>query len=499
MSEAIDLGRWSDIVGLVVAFATICGVAIALIVSWRSVAASYTLVRYALFHGQSLSRWQASKEVARQLFFAFRTRSLYRAVRLSVELQILRPPPTASTPEDYSRSGIRAADREHRRRLRRWRHDIDRLMSVLIAEIDGDGPVIRLGEWFEMSAAEDRILRYFAVVNDREAFYSLDTDRFISTVELRGGAVAPLYLLRGLLHKFDEDWSPIVDSYGRSVQDPGDILRRRVQGRELREFQAYLFDCWLLWGPSVPICTCRQWGGEIAVQLGHGDENNSTPLLLEPAELRQMEAALQPASQPRPLAVPVVVHARIRYGRGIPEERLSPVQQNIRNGLALVAKDLTIRGSVSDRPSTYYSAYVWVMFVILRENGRPLFQKEVWRGLLPFFEHVNIADGRTLQVFKQQLAHKALSAMQALVQPGDRVRFGFAAATDESGCGHKLRFEPAQPTVRDIMAELLKTDYRYLRDSGIVDLSASLGAPYSACHLPDVLEDYFTRLDALSA
>ncbi len=500
-----DSGDWndvvatsSDLVGLGLAFGTIIGIVIVVAISWQSVAASYVLVRHALYHDQSLSRWKAARDVARQLLRAFRTHSLYRVVRLSTELQIFRPPPPPKHPDDYSRAALKAAEREHRQQLAQWRRETSRLMSILIAEIDGDGPVIRLGEWFEISAAEERLRRYFAIVNDRAAYFSLETDECISTVEIRAGTVAPLHLLRGLLHKFEEDWAPVVDSYDRTIHDPSDILRRRVQTSDLRDFQAYLFDCWLLWGPSIPICTCRQWSGDVALQLGYGDENNSVPILLDNEALQRVEKALRPGEVLRPLALPVLMHARIRHGGSIPRERLPAAQQSIRSGLTLVARDLTIRGGESDRPGTYYSAYVWVIFVILRENGRPLFQKDIWRGLLPFFEHVNIADGKALQVFKQQLAHKALSAIGSLVAPGDRVRFGFAAATDESGCGSALRFEPSPPRIREILSGLLEDEYRGLREAGIIDLSPSLGPDYSACHLPDVLDAYFASLEGQS-
>ncbi len=46
--------------------------------------------------------------------------------------------------------------------------------------------------------------------------------------------------------------------------------------------QRFEFFCWLLWGPSIPACTCKRWRGSfIALQYGYGDENNSFPLLLE--------------------------------------------------------------------------------------------------------------------------------------------------------------------------------------------------------------------------
>ena len=79
----------------------------------------------------------------------------------------------------------------------------------------------------------------------------------LSRITINSGFVAPLHLLTGVLAYYDEEWTPVVDAYGRSVIRPGDPFVYR----EARKMQSFIFDCWLLWGPSSPICTCQEWHG----------------------------------------------------------------------------------------------------------------------------------------------------------------------------------------------------------------------------------------------
>ena len=47
-----------------------------------------------------------------------------------------------------------------------------------------------------------------------------------------------------------------------------------------------------------------------------------------------------------------------------------------------------------------YSAYLWSMFVICREDFEPLFNEQTWRGVLPFFEHANVAEEQTMATLR---------------------------------------------------------------------------------------------------
>src|SRR3989442_4581901 len=97
---------------------------------------------------------------------------------------------------------------------------------------------------------------------------------FLSEVHVASAYVAPLYLLTGQLGHFDDNWRAIVHAYAdvTSIHDP-------ISDESLRHLRAFQFACWIVWGPSIPICTCSSWNHEgkdaIGFQLGYGDENTS--------------------------------------------------------------------------------------------------------------------------------------------------------------------------------------------------------------------------------
>src|ERR1700733_10285680 len=80
-----------------------------------------------------------------------------------------------------------------------------------------------------------------------------------------------MHLVPGVLARYEEDWGPVIDAFGRAVVNSDDDFRYSAA----RELQLFIFDCWLMWGPSIPICTCPEWHGEVALQYGFGDEDNS--------------------------------------------------------------------------------------------------------------------------------------------------------------------------------------------------------------------------------
>lgn len=104
---------------------------------------------------------------------------------------------------------------------------------------------------------------------------------FLCPVVIRSGFLSPTFLVSGLLSEFDEDWKKIVWGYRLDMARlsspvPDDKL---AAFPALRKLQVFIWDCWIQWGPSVPICSSSNWSdGVIGLQYGYGDENNSLPL-----------------------------------------------------------------------------------------------------------------------------------------------------------------------------------------------------------------------------
>ena len=471
--------------------------AVAVLLFLRITWPSWRLLRRCLFSDRPVTGYAlALRELAVCFFYLLKTESLYRGARLRIEIELLCPKPQPAFPAPQSAEARRKAKDRFAQQSRKWRKDMRRTLSALVHMSRNGRPVIPIASWFRLTRAEPAINRYFDMLGADPSIVAHETDRFLSSVRIETGFVAPLHLMTGLLNRFDKDWEPVIEGYGRSVNMPRDALRRRGGATDLRALQAFLFDCWLLWGPSVPLCTCRQWRSAVALQFGYGDENNSLPLLGGDVLLQRFAAMLAAHEEPRPLALPAALTARIRRGSGIAERSVCHAQQGIRNGLVLDWEEIDpVGGSGDQLAGTYYSAYLWVMFVILKENGRPLFARNAWQDLLSFFDHANVADGATYRLLKRQFARKALGIVDMILSDEPRLRLGYGCGFDDSGCGSPLRFPQAAPRTRDLMAELLAGEFRRLATGGRLLIEADLGQDYTACHLPEVIDAYSRGLD----
>ena len=142
---------------------------------------------------------------------------------------------------------------------------------------------------FDIFAKGDEIRRYFK--SQQEEARPDDQPRFLSQLKLKSGYLSPTYLISGLLSEYNEDWTMIVNDYdrkmapfykndpifGMSENDDEKKLNDSLIG--LRKLQIFIWDCWVQWGPSIPICTSPKWDlEEVALQLGYGDETNSLPI-----------------------------------------------------------------------------------------------------------------------------------------------------------------------------------------------------------------------------
>lgn len=124
---------------------------------------------------------------------------------------------------------------------------------------------------------------FFMLAREREALWQCYFDELqrlghdplatLCRIRVKLGFVAPQFLVAGLLSHFNDDWRPVLNAYEHSIPNP------KFRSGAFESLQASQWNCWLVWGPSIPICQCAQWQGKFAYQYGYGDESNSLPLI----------------------------------------------------------------------------------------------------------------------------------------------------------------------------------------------------------------------------
>lgn len=510
--------------------------------------------------------------------FKSERRTLLRRVRMRAEHELFVPRPEFHWPPRSSARSVtddcdvatpepgwharRTARSAYRKAIADWKHEMAQIFEDSRQFITLDSPA-------EANEKLDDVKHYFHVVRSLH-ITGEEAGIFLSPLRINSGFIAPLHLLTGLLATFDDTWEPILRAFNRDSNDSAG-LRMGELSREVRQIQMFIYNCWLLWGPSVPLCSCSMWQGDYQlVQYGFGDENNSIEIVGEGADIRTFldelmreqnaaaTARLNDGENPVPpqsftgMAIPARVVGQLRlsssltggtaaaldelpqaardsWGRDVNERPVvfiseifhtSAIEQTAR-------RDRLAHGKISldlrALPSRYYSAYLWVGFVLLGEdNGelKPLSwlgaeqDRRPWQDFIPFFEHGNLADAESCLFAKQQLASKAVAALASLVrrwQPGEiPVRFAFACAIDESGCGWELAY-PAWNggiTMRQLVRSALREGaekwqddaYRRLLNEAIIRLDFfsgdTGGHPYSACTLPSHIGKHYDTMDA---
>ncbi|MGF7169540.1 hypothetical protein FHS91_001209 [Sphingobium xanthum] len=475
---------------------------------------------------QAIATIIASSEPPFGLFTLSNPR-LIAGTRRRIEHGIFRPRPEFSwpLPEDHPDYGVEVdedpeTNREELAKRHKWRMQA---WQDSVAKVDERGAkhAIKILHPGRITKQQEEIQTYFGAVAD--IIGGASGNRFITPIEVRSGFIAPLHLLSGLLVHFSEKWPPIIDAFnwdGRHVNgiDFGD------RSMDIRQIQLFIYNCWLLWGPSIPICksTCGMWDAEfITMQYGFGDENNSIDIVgladrpgIDGTALTQRvqalvdkekaridlanEAAKEQGDTPRSLsamAIPARITGHLRSSESLKTReggkeltRLPRAARNSYKGkqddrplLYVDAIELTERETETEElteifkvgpsehdsgePARYYSAYLWVAFVMLVEAPESRPEKPVWRpvhrdegdkqsmdyvealadgskrpwfDLIPFFEHGNIADSETCQFLKRQLARKIVGAFLEVVEKIDvdapKHRFAYACAIDDPGC-----------------------------------------------------------------
>jgi hypothetical protein len=503
------------------------------------------------------------------LLLAFPRRRFIGA-RYYVELQILQPRVALPSRRDYT-------EREYTRRLEkalaaeiRRRKRVRQLLRERLTEEPGLlvaamvwvlrqlrltrveeqplGPVA-IADFPQLDDSRTKIKRYFEALERRGLAKAEDPNRFLTEARFESGYIAPIFLITGLVNRFaDEDgWNLVLDNYRRLIE------KDAFYAPELRELRSFLFNCWLLWGPSIQPCSCEAWAigedprSDLMIQYGYGDENNSIDILIKGGLSLDFHAKLSAilnrhaADQvDKPFnvhAAPFVATGRFRWGPSLSDAEISAAQALVRGGsdasrrqpmngrLVLECRhnDVTVAGSGSPS-SGYYSAYLWLMFLLQDAQGRS-FHLEPWKNLFVIFEHGNIADATTYHTLKEQLVAKACATLATVLVEGDRaielggakgpLRLAYACAFDDSNCGDgddnlfrpdRLGRRTPQGSVtfeETTIVSMLRRSLQHLpidhvlRSGRLVlptEGAAGPANPYSSCHLPEIIEQFYADL-----
>lgn len=482
-------------------FTFLLAVSALLILIYRQLIPSWRLLRRSLpQHGRSNLSWQATATLYKLLVHGLQLRSLSKATRLRIEIELLDRAPErplrvrSNTDQEYA-----AVKEEWKLATKKWSDRINRRLEKIAKQEEADRTIVL--DNCQALLGDDNIARYFNACGETS---------FLSKVTIKSGFVAPLHLLTGVLAYNDEQWKPVVDAYGRSVIRPDDPLRYK----KARKLQSFIFDCWLLWGPSTPICTCPEWHGEVALQYGYGDENTSLTLRCSSPEILRTLAGPDGGSEDG-LALRAHVSGTLKWGPGLGTAGFCPAQvaiwQDQRLVLDVVGEADGIRpagGTEEQVFAQYYSAYLWIIFVMCEEDPgapepRPRNPVHKWRDLIPFFIHANIADREAYDFYANQLARGAVEAAMELLHAEPDLVLRFACAIDETGCGYHMRYEVPIDKISTRMqrfaglAEANEPHGKVLQRLrfDVDDSEPFCDGDYSACALPEIVNDYYRDIE----
>lgn len=478
--------------------------------------------------------------------------ALFDAIRFAVEYQLLFAEDPTSVAE------LLPTDAAFKRELAS-RVDVDRSSPIPV------DPRF----FFRTLDREDRWKAYFRALREPDIGGKAEAGvGSICRITVEHGYLAPQFLVAGLMSRFDEDWKPVIEGYTMGIGK-----RKILEGR-FESLQLSQWICWLVWGPSIPLCTCDQWHDVSAYQYGFGDENNSIPVVDVSGEDRMAPIAARLAPENRQ-AIWTELTGVLRWGpwflRDRPKEavhddddddpgrRRRPAPKGDlaaagRHEAAEAQASLRAGGEHEERrhgglifalqgvaktheqQKLYYSAYLWLMFLVAVKGGDPaegpgllrgktypplpqnarerdkLRDSRLWENLLPVFVHANIADPAAFKYHKLDLVEKSLSSLRQvwdsrgeMFEPADvekGIQFHLVCGSDFTGCGCNVKFPAADPLVallRDRLKAHAHEDFARAvvlpePDDASAARPSALARYFSACHLPEMIQDYYTYI-----
>lgn len=547
---------WSFVADHAVLFSAIAAGLLCVLMFLVATRPTQRLLRYCCFADQPDPWWLAIRATIRLLWIGRHWPTVEHG-RIWTETYLLDGEPS----RPIRRPGER--DEDFAKRTAEFQKERDDWRKRLVERVRAmsDGRLISVDSCDTMISVRKELITYFEYIEEHlnRTGQSAQT---LCKVHVEHGFLAPIFLITGLIAAFKEDWEPIVNTYGMQVDDQGRHFESTFVAspgteRDFAAFRLFQFNCWLLWGPSIPICTCKQWslGEVIAFQFGFGDENNSIEMVTRLDEtdwkIRQILASasqggiaaggasitgyLKPSKFVQKELCRSQKHLLSESVRGKAPERLAIVIESPRDAVS----DLSTPHSAQN---FYYSAYIWAMFIVCDATGKPLFpyvpgkgatEDYRWRNLLPFFVHGNIADAATYRRHKYMLARQICGSVRQLLGEHKDLYLRFACALDESACGsatyadsmgnrhgdgtqegaQKMAEQAAglvpKDSIRSILAEVVtETSAHDERLRGFVeqgrlrivhgkDSGAAKGRrldlDYAACHLPEVIVSYYEQ------
>lgn len=506
--------QWVGLISKAIGYITL---ALAVIWALTSLSTSNRLLRTTLYHdrGIAIALCKSAWKLLRWWIVVKNPKLLREVAKVLIEVDILYPPPARPGVLDPLEDW-----KKYRVNRRAWRKEVRDILQVSMHDLGGkDRPVLSVGSFFELSddQVEMKLERYFDNLQQIRHPDPADANRFYCVVEIQSGFVAPQHLVAGLLSHFKDEWKPVIDDYNRAVVPPPTAPPDRVPS-PLRRLQVFQFDCWLMWGPSIPACEC--WSSRpkssVAFQYGYGDELNSIPLYATDGrledELRKGFQALANKGGPIPWSFPLAVRAIPRCGKHLGDSVTFGTSQESIASANVVLEFKEHVAALNVHSASMYQAYVWDMFVICNQQGEPLYpldssRKDLntpWKGMLPFFTHTNIADGHTFEFHKEELARKSLDSLRQILATegcGD-LTFRFVCAVDDSGCGRPLRFPIDRSSILDHLLKMRAAAPQPLQDRvllpGTPEYGSFYAAPYSACNLPMIVEPFYRSMESAS-
>lgn len=434
----------------------------------------------------------------------FKPAMFTRQMRLWLELRLLHPKPLKE-PSWFldprsKRYQLQFDDAAYRYRLAEWKRSVRAKFGAL--KIKEKEPVIEVVDVFRLNdeTTKNGIKQYLLAVSQLRL--SLDEEAsFLCSVKIDHGFLLPLNLLAGLMSRFSDDWDPIISSYDH------------MAARSFSPQQMTIFNLWLLWGPSVPICSCDQWSGPVTLQYGFGDENNSVRVRVRDETKERLLADLRKSVAARSSAAHPALHASVT-GRLWPpssffQGEICGAQQELlnpdREAFILEYESHSVIGNPASS-RLFYTAYVWALFVVGRDVKPTLeeVRKEPWLYVIPFFEHGNIVDECCYNMAKMQLAHKVLNYLRKSAQLDadlslPPLRLWYVCALDDSGCGEGIVVIPKGKTMRAVIETLLAEDeFRPLKKRLVMDDKSYAGV-LSGCHLSRAVSDLYEAIESEGA
>ena len=424
----------------------------------------------------------------------------------------------------------------------------------------GEKPFAECATCFEVLGKKnlEKIQKYFT------AQIKVHRDpKFLTRIKFESGYLAPAYLVSGLLSEYDEDWTKIVNAYPDKMKRLNTIDDRLSALPGLRRLQSFIWDCWVQWGPSVPVCNSSDWkSGELALQFGYGDENNSMPLRCKGQQgagerrgyrfedwerkVREIREGLkEEIPYGEGWAWPVKVEGNLRWlVRGDRNSKFCVAQHDTKTWydnegwMVFDADTEAIKAKLGE--PLFFSAYVWVLIAICRstdplpddnqedsaENAKHVHRQyrlverkkeDEWRCLIPFFQHGNIAEPSVYEAIKEELASKTVECLlgelkKAELAKVDWLHFAFVAAYDDNGdAGHSKNVATSaseSSSIRELMLNKLKARIAHEGDTETkselesykkrMHLEPDALKELTACRLPHVVRAYLDHVEVIS-